>query len=76
MPDDASIDASVAIGPIPQGFGIAVKLAIALPGLNREIAQQMTKQEFLDLFIESQFPESVLVEQSPKRGLALCAHDF
>ncbi len=38
VPNDASIDASVDIGPIPQGFGIAVKLAIALPGLERNVA--------------------------------------
>lgn len=41
IPDDASIDASVDIGPIPQGFGIAVKLAITLPGIDRETAQNL-----------------------------------
>ena len=41
IPDDASIDASVDIGPIPQGFGIAVKLAITLPGIDRETAKNL-----------------------------------
>jgi osmotically inducible protein OsmC len=41
VPDNASIDASVDIGPIPQGFGIAVKLAVALPALEREVAQDL-----------------------------------
>jgi Ohr subfamily peroxiredoxin len=41
VPDDASIDASVDIGPIPQGFGIAVKLAIALPGLEKSVARDL-----------------------------------
>ncbi|TAL54953.1 organic hydroperoxide resistance protein [Pandoraea sp.] len=41
VPGDASIDASVDIGPIPAGFGIAVKLAIHLPGLDRSVAQDL-----------------------------------
>ncbi len=41
IPDDVAIDASVDIGPIPQGFGIAMKLAIHLPGLDRNTAQQL-----------------------------------
>ena len=41
IPDDVAIDASVDIGPIPQGFGIAVKLAIHLPGLERNTAQPL-----------------------------------
>ena len=39
VPADASIDARVDIGPIPNGFGIAVGLDIALPGLDRGVAQ-------------------------------------
>lgn len=34
VPADASIDASVDIGPIPTGFGLRVELAISLPGLD------------------------------------------
>jgi lipoyl-dependent peroxiredoxin len=41
VPADASIDASVDIGPIPQGFGIAVQMTIRLPGLDRAVAQDL-----------------------------------
>ena len=41
VPADASVDASVDIGPIPQGFGIAVKLLVDLPGLDRTVAQDL-----------------------------------
>lgn len=41
IPADASIDASVDIGPIPAGFGIAAKLVINLPGLDREVATDL-----------------------------------
>ena len=41
VPADASIDASVDIGPIPAGFGIAVRLNIALPGMERAAAQDL-----------------------------------
>jgi lipoyl-dependent peroxiredoxin len=41
IPTDASIDAEVDIGPIPAGFGIAARLAISLPGLDRAVAQDL-----------------------------------
>jgi lipoyl-dependent peroxiredoxin len=41
VPADASIDAEVDIGPIPQGFGVAVRMAIALPGMDRAAAQDL-----------------------------------
>ena len=41
VPADASIDASVDIGPIPAGFGIAARLAISLPGMDRAAAQDL-----------------------------------
>lgn len=41
VPADAFIDAEVDIGPIPQGFGIAARLAISLPGLDRAVAQDL-----------------------------------
>lgn len=41
VPADASIDASVDIGPIPAGFGIAAHLAIHLPGMDRAVAQDL-----------------------------------
>jgi osmotically inducible protein OsmC len=41
VPADAAIDASVSIGPIPQGFGIAAQLVINLPGMDRQVAQEL-----------------------------------
>lgn len=41
IPDNSSIDASVALGPIPRGFGIAVRLAITLPGIDNSTAQEL-----------------------------------
>ena len=41
VPADAAIDAEVDIGPIPQGFGIAARLNISLPGLDRAVAQDL-----------------------------------
>src|SRR5690606_1337400 len=35
VPANAAIDAEVDIGPIPQGFGIAVRMTIHLPGMDR-----------------------------------------
>jgi lipoyl-dependent peroxiredoxin len=41
VPADASIDASIDIGPIPAGFGIAAKLVVNLPGMDRAVAQDL-----------------------------------
>lgn len=41
VPANASIEGEVGIGQIPTGFGIAVELKIALPGLPREQAQAL-----------------------------------
>ncbi len=41
VPADASIDATVDIGPIPQGFGLRVELAINLPGMERQFAEDL-----------------------------------
>lgn len=41
VPAEASIDAEVDIGPIPQGFGLAVRMAVHLPGLDRAVAQDL-----------------------------------
>jgi Ohr subfamily peroxiredoxin len=41
VPADAAIDAAVSIGPIPNGFGLAVELAVSLPGLDRAVAQDL-----------------------------------
>jgi lipoyl-dependent peroxiredoxin len=41
VPADAAIDASIDIGPIPAGFGIAARLAVSLPGMDRAVAQKL-----------------------------------
>jgi len=41
LPDDTSINASVAIGPIPQGFGIEVWMKINVPGMDKAQVQQI-----------------------------------
>jgi lipoyl-dependent peroxiredoxin len=41
VPPSVSIDASVSIGPIPNGFGIAAKLVVNLPGMERSVAQEL-----------------------------------
>jgi lipoyl-dependent peroxiredoxin len=35
LPPETEVEASVGVGPIPQGFGIEVELRISLPGLPR-----------------------------------------
>lgn len=41
LPADAAVDATVDLGPIAQGFGLAVQLHIHLPGLERAAAQEL-----------------------------------
>jgi lipoyl-dependent peroxiredoxin len=41
IPADAAVDATVDIGPIAQGFGLAVQMQIHLPGLDRAVAQDL-----------------------------------
>jgi osmotically inducible protein OsmC len=41
IPADASIDGTVGIGRIPNGFGIEAELKISLPGMPREAAQEL-----------------------------------
>ncbi|MDP2448108.1 MAG: organic hydroperoxide resistance protein [Polaromonas sp.] len=41
LPEDVSIDASVDLGKIPAGYGIAVRLDISLPGMDRTAAQAL-----------------------------------
>ncbi len=41
VPADATIDASVAIGPVAAGFGIAVKMVVSLPGLDHETSREL-----------------------------------
>lgn len=41
LPEDLSIDASVDLGKIPNAYGIAVRLDISLPGMERAAAQAL-----------------------------------
>lgn len=41
LPADTSINGSVGIGQIPNGFGIEVALQISLPGLARDVAEDL-----------------------------------
>lgn len=41
LPPDVSITAEVGIGPIPQGYGIQVAMAISLPGMERAAAEAL-----------------------------------
>ncbi len=44
LPADTKIDATVGIGPIPQGFGIEVQLAVHIPGWEREAAESLVQK--------------------------------
>lgn len=44
LPQDVSIDGSVGIGAIPNGFGIEVELKISLPGVDRATAQALIEK--------------------------------
>ena len=44
IPADASVQGTVGIGPIPNGFGIEVDLAISLPGMDRAEAQTLVER--------------------------------
>ena len=39
LPDDLAVDAGVDLGKIPAGYGIAVRLDVTLPGMDRAAAQ-------------------------------------
>jgi Ohr subfamily peroxiredoxin len=41
VPQDVAIDAEVDLGTIPNAYGIAARLKISLPGLDREQAQTL-----------------------------------
>ncbi len=41
LPADVSIDATVGIGPIPAGFGIAVQMTVRAPGMDRAALQAL-----------------------------------
>jgi osmotically inducible protein OsmC len=41
VPDGVAVDAEVDLGPTSHGYGIAVRLKVALPGMEREAAQAL-----------------------------------
>ena len=41
VPEGTSVDASVDLGKIPNGYGIAVRLDVSLPGMDRAAAQEL-----------------------------------
>jgi lipoyl-dependent peroxiredoxin len=44
VPQDAAVDAEVDLGPTSLGFGIAARLNISLPGLERAKAEQLVAE--------------------------------
>ncbi|MBQ4848331.1 organic hydroperoxide resistance protein [Pseudoalteromonas sp. MMG013] len=44
LPADTSIDAQVSIGPIEGGFGIAAKLAVSIPNMDKSNAEALVEQ--------------------------------
>jgi osmotically inducible protein OsmC len=43
LPQDLAIDAEVDLGPIPNAYGIAARLSIHLPGMDRAAAQALVE---------------------------------
>ena len=41
LPDDLSVDAEVDLGTIPNAYGIAARLKVSLPGMDKAAAQQL-----------------------------------
>ena len=41
LPADLSVDAEVDLGPVGEVFGIAVRMKISLPGMDKAAAQQL-----------------------------------
>lgn len=41
LPQDLAVDAEVDLGPVGQAFGIAVRMTIHLPGMDKAQAQQL-----------------------------------
>ena len=41
VPADVAVDAEVDLGPIPNAFGIAARLKVSLPGMERAAAQAL-----------------------------------
>ena len=44
LPENTQVDAEVSIGPIPNGYGIKAKLAVSIPGLDKNQAQALVEK--------------------------------
>jgi len=44
VPNDAAIDSEVDLGPTSLGYGVAVRMNIKLPGLQRDQAQKLVEE--------------------------------
>jgi lipoyl-dependent peroxiredoxin len=44
LPSDVSIESSVGIGPIPNGFGIEVAMKVSLPGMSKAEAEALVQK--------------------------------
>jgi Ohr subfamily peroxiredoxin len=44
VPADAAVDAEVDLGPTSLGYGVAVRLKISLPGVQREKAEHLVQE--------------------------------
>lgn len=44
LPQDLAIDAEVDLGPIPNAYGIAVRLTVRLPGMDRAAAEKLVQE--------------------------------
>lgn len=47
VPEEASVNALVGIGPIPGGFGLEVELRISLPSMEKSVAESLVKKAHL-----------------------------
>jgi Ohr subfamily peroxiredoxin len=43
LPADLAIDAEVDLGPVGDAFGLAARLNVSLPGIEREVAQRLVQ---------------------------------
>ncbi|UXC17741.1 organic hydroperoxide resistance protein [Comamonas squillarum] len=41
LPDGLSIDAEVDLGPVPNAYGIAARLTVNLPGMDKAVAEKL-----------------------------------
>jgi lipoyl-dependent peroxiredoxin len=44
LPSDVSVEGSIGIGPIPNGFGIEATLKISVPGMSRTEAESLVQK--------------------------------